>query len=190
MTKIQCARDFECEACHRRGMLQILGNYARVRHYIGLDSVSKKPRFEYHKQRLDYVKSIMEIDRPASIDLIGHNVDLELKGNTLKFENKSSSSPCSGSIVRSSIVASRPHKRNNGEGQSRTRVQIPAGAPLLWLVFRPSNGIDHVALSNKTQWGHLVLSSPIHCSISFGLSLPLIFIKSSLTFGLVLSNSS
>jgi len=42
MTRIQCAKDFECEVCHIKGMLQILGNYARVRHYAGLNPISKK----------------------------------------------------------------------------------------------------------------------------------------------------
>ena len=81
MTKIQCVKDFECEVCHRRGMLQILGNYGRVRHYVGLDSVSKKPRFEYHKQSLEYVKGLLSKNNP--IDLIGQdNIDLKLFNNS------------------------------------------------------------------------------------------------------------
>ena len=73
-------------------MLQILGNYARVRHYVGLDSVSKKPRFEYHKQRLEYVKNILDVCEKSKIDLIGQdNIDLNLNNNG-SFTQKNSAS--------------------------------------------------------------------------------------------------
>jgi len=42
MTRIQCAKDFECEVCHIKGILQISGNYARVRHYAGLNPIGKR----------------------------------------------------------------------------------------------------------------------------------------------------
>jgi len=118
MTKIQCVKDFECEVCHIKGMLQILGNYGRVRHYVGLDSVSKKPKFEYHKQRIEYVRQIQNIDLNSQniIDPNGQGIDLEINGNTFKSENKSFSDSCSGSIVRSSIAASRHHKMGESRG--------------------------------------------------------------------------
>ena len=60
-----------CEACGNRGYLQHIGkNYYRIRHYAGLDSVSKKPRFEYHKQGLSYVQSLLRQNNPSPIDLI------------------------------------------------------------------------------------------------------------------------
>jgi hypothetical protein len=89
MTKIQCVKDFECEICHRKGMLQILGNYGRVRHYLGLEPVSKKPRFEYHKQRLEYVKSILDAPERREIDLIGqNNIDLKFQESSFNLRNE------------------------------------------------------------------------------------------------------
>ena len=82
MTKIQCVKDFECEVCHRKGMLQILGNYGRVRHYVGLDSVSKKPKFEYHKQRVEYIRQIQNIDLSGQ-----NNIDLKLLNKGSIIEN-------------------------------------------------------------------------------------------------------
>jgi len=47
-----------CETCGKEGYLQrITDHYCRVRHYIGLNSVTKKPRFEYHKQNSSYIES-------------------------------------------------------------------------------------------------------------------------------------
>ena len=126
----------KCGVCGNEGYLQHIGpNYYRIRHYVC--SVDGKPRFEYHKQSFEYVQrflnqnqSPIDLNDPKTIDPMIDQVDLKVLGNVFKSENQSSSNTCSGSIVRSSIVASRPHKRNNREGKSRTRVQIPAGAPL------------------------------------------------------------
>ena len=58
MSKTKCIKDFECEMCHRKGMLQILTtNYARVRHYVRL--VNGKPVFEYHRNSIEYVNGIL-----------------------------------------------------------------------------------------------------------------------------------
>ncbi len=63
-------------------MLQVLGNYARVRHYVSLDPTSKKPKFEYHKQSLQHVKRVLDEPEKKQIDLIGqNNIDLNLNNN-------------------------------------------------------------------------------------------------------------
>jgi hypothetical protein len=53
-------------------MLQIISkNYARVRHYSGLDPTTKKPKFEYHRQSIEYTEQKL---RPASTDQIGQSI--------------------------------------------------------------------------------------------------------------------
>jgi len=42
-------------------------NYYRVRHYVG--SVDGKPKFEYHKQSLEYVQKFLK-QKPSTIDPI------------------------------------------------------------------------------------------------------------------------
>ena len=81
MGKTKCIRDFECEICHRKGMLQILTkNYARVRHYVKLEN--GKPVFEYHRNSMEYVKSALN-SQIQKLDLIGqNNIDLKLKDSS------------------------------------------------------------------------------------------------------------
>jgi len=46
MGKVKCVKEFPCQQCNRRGMLQVLtSSYARIRHYDKL--VNGKPRFIY-----------------------------------------------------------------------------------------------------------------------------------------------
>jgi hypothetical protein len=74
-----------CEVCGRTGYLQKLTkNYSRVRHYAGTDNVTKKPRFEYHKQTLEYINRILDDKQEAS----NQNIDLnDLKNIDLKLNN-------------------------------------------------------------------------------------------------------
>jgi hypothetical protein len=47
-----------CEVCRVEGYLQHTSqNYYRVRHYVGVEN--GKPRFEYHKQSLEYVQRFL-----------------------------------------------------------------------------------------------------------------------------------
>ena len=53
-------------------MLQIISkNYARVRHYTGLDPATGKPSFVYHRQSIDYVEEKL---RQASTDQNGQSI--------------------------------------------------------------------------------------------------------------------
>ena len=67
-----------CEVCRVEGYLQhISQNYYRIRHYVG--SVDGKPKFEYHKQNLEYVQRFLN-QNYSPIDLIDpKNIDLKLK---------------------------------------------------------------------------------------------------------------
>ena len=87
MSKTKCIRDFECEICHRKGMLQILTkNYARVRHYVKLEN--GKPVFEYHRNSIEHVNRILN-EQTQKLDQIGqNNIDLKLLNNCSLTENR------------------------------------------------------------------------------------------------------
>ena len=94
-----------CEVCGRIGYLQRLTkNYSRVRHYAGLDSITEKPMFEYHRQSLEYINSILASKQTdQSIDLIGqNNIDLNLNNSGSDLENNVRGCP--------SLVGGRPAK--------------------------------------------------------------------------------
>jgi len=51
MPKYECIKDFTCQVCNVKGLLQIISkNYARVRHYTGLDAITGKPSKEKLRQ--------------------------------------------------------------------------------------------------------------------------------------------
>ena len=83
MPKYECVKDFQCEVCNVRGLLQIISrDYARVRHYAGLDKASKKPMFQYHRQSKEYIEQMLrESNNSKNLDLNGQE-HLDLK--TLK----------------------------------------------------------------------------------------------------------
>ena len=70
-----------CEVCRVEGYLQhISQNYYRVRHYVG--SVDGKPKFEYHKQSLEYVQRFLN-QKPSLIDPIDpKTIDPKLNKNS------------------------------------------------------------------------------------------------------------
>ena len=95
MTKYQCVKDFLCEVCDKKGLLQIISkSYARVRHYSHLDPSTKKSQFIYHRQSIQYVEKSLSTLRN---ELSGQNID-QLK-HDLKKPN---------SILKSVIVEPPP----------------------------------------------------------------------------------
>ena len=115
MTKIQCVKDFDCEICHRRGMLQILGNYGRVRHYRGFDSTSKKPMFEYHRQSLEHIQGTIE--RNHNLDLIGQgNIDLKLNNSASVSQKEVGRS---SSLVRTLALRAKGRRFKSGSAHPR-----------------------------------------------------------------------
>jgi hypothetical protein len=148
-----------CQACGIEGYLQHIGkNYYRIRHYVGFKN--GKPVFKYQSQEPEYVHKLLRqkgrIDHIGqnNIDLTGHSVDHKLEGNTFKFECKPSVSSCSGSIVRSSIAASRhnavkesrrPGFKSRPEHHICTRfARNFCGKQLVYLVLREFNGISRI----------------------------------------------
>ena len=105
-----------CEVCRIEGYLQHVGkNYHRVRHYVGLDSASGKPKFQYHKRSLAYIKNILDSNCAVkAIDPIDpKNIDLKLLNDSSIKENMSGRS-----------LAWPGHRPPT----PTTRVQIPATA--------------------------------------------------------------
>lgn len=94
MAKYQCVRDFTCELCNKKGLLQIISkSYARVRHYSHLDPNTKKPQFIYHRQSLEYLAK-----NPSLIN--------GLNGQSLDHYNHDLKNP--NSILKSGIVEPPP----------------------------------------------------------------------------------
>jgi hypothetical protein len=115
MGKIQCIKDFPCEECSKRGLLQILtASYARCRHYSHLDLNTRRPQFIYHRNSMTYVAEKLKVITEKSLssrtenqvvavsveggtDQIGHdsNIDLKLQADSSELENE----PSRGSLA-------------------------------------------------------------------------------------------
>ena len=96
--EVICKMKIVCEVCGNKGYLQHIGkNYYRIRHYAGLDSVSKKPRFEYHKQSLSYVQSLLRQNNPSPIDPIDQKT---IDPNLLNPSSLNEKNTRAGSSVR------------------------------------------------------------------------------------------
>ena len=48
-----------CPTCNTEGYLQTLGNYHRIRHYVGIDPITKKSKFSYCPQTREYIDRIL-----------------------------------------------------------------------------------------------------------------------------------
>jgi hypothetical protein len=94
-----------CEQCKTIGYLQQLGNYYRVRHYLGIDQTTRKLKFVYHKQSIGYAQSQVklnsssqpkevELTRPKPMENLTQGLDLNNPNNSLnsKISAKRSSS--------------------------------------------------------------------------------------------------
>jgi hypothetical protein len=93
MTKYQCVRDFLCQVCNTRGMLQVLSpRYMRIRHYSHLNE-NGKPQFIYHRNEASYVEKVLRdqastvTKQPKSIDHSDHN-NHDLKRQDLGSNNE------------------------------------------------------------------------------------------------------
>ena len=97
-----------CNVCGKMGYLQHLSkNYYRVRHYGGLNPITQKPRFEYHKQNPSYIDKVFKEqannNEALSIDLIGQgNINLNLNNSGFNLKNALRGCP--------SLVGGRPAK--------------------------------------------------------------------------------
>ena len=114
-TKTKCIRDFPCEICHCKGMLQILTkSYARVRHYLRLNEFGK-PVFEYHRNSIEYVNRNLG-NIKTDLTRSDHNND---DPNNLKSSLELNNNDSGRSLA---WLGHQPPTLT-------TRVQIPATAP-------------------------------------------------------------
>ncbi len=115
MGKIKCVKDFSCEDCCKKGLLQILtAKYARCRHYSHIDATTRKPQFVYHRNSIAYVTEKLRVLSEKSLssrietevvaissedgsDQIGHgsNIDQKLQANSSELQNRR----CRGSLA-------------------------------------------------------------------------------------------
>ena len=124
--KIKCVSKLRCELCNRDGMLQVFFNskhevrYARIRHYIGIDPDTRKPKFIYHRQSLRYIERIFkEKSANTNLDHIDlRQIDLN-NAETLSIDKN-------GVRGCPSLVGGRPAK---SVVLWAARVQIPHPAP-------------------------------------------------------------
>jgi hypothetical protein len=62
-----------CQQCKIDGYLQRIGNYYRIRHYKGLNPITRKSEFFYHQQSKDYVERILKEFEPNENSSISNN---------------------------------------------------------------------------------------------------------------------
>ena len=75
-----------CEVCGNKGYLQHIGkNYYRIRHYKGLNPVTKKSEFFYHQQSKDYVERALKGFEPN--ENLGTSSDGQCSSVQCKTEN-------------------------------------------------------------------------------------------------------
>ena len=84
MGKVKCVKDFPCQQCGNKGMLQVISKtYARIRHYSHTDRETRKPRFIYHRNDIQYIEQqLKNIGQELGQDL--HDLNLNNSGSNLK----------------------------------------------------------------------------------------------------------
>src|SRR4030042_202173 len=108
MGKIKCLK-LECNVCHNVGLAQIFLRkdstirYCRVRHYLKLDSVTRKPLFEYHKvedlQALETLLSQQGISL-STVGQAGQGQNLNTHDPQLRSSRRNLQTSWAGSSVR------------------------------------------------------------------------------------------
>ena len=68
----------KCEVCGIDGYLQTLGSYHRVRHYVGIDPITKKSKFSYCPQTKEYIDRILASQALTNTYHLTTGIDLEL----------------------------------------------------------------------------------------------------------------
>ena len=68
----------KCEVCGIDGYLQTLGSYHRIRHYVGIDPITKKSKFSYCPQTKEYLNRILASQPLANTDHLTTGIDLKL----------------------------------------------------------------------------------------------------------------
>ena len=101
----------KCQACGKEGLLQRVGkNYSRIRHYLGVDYVTRKPKFSYCQQSLDYVEAQLRIFNEKDLiqskesNIATGCIDPELDQNAIDPKKPNSSSDQSNQSCRGSLA--------------------------------------------------------------------------------------
>jgi hypothetical protein len=152
MGKIRCVKDFPCEICGKKGLLQILTvKYARCRHYSHIDANTRKPQFTYHRNSIAYVTEklgdpsekslssrieteVVAVSSEGGSDQIGHgsNIDLKLQANSTEQQSNS----CRGSLAWLGRQTHNLENINGGQTPDvqKSRARIPPPAPSSFLL--------------------------------------------------------
>ena len=113
----------KCQVCQVDGYLQVLGNYARVRHYKRINPITKKSEFFYHQQSKDYVERTLRDIKPneksgtdtkeecSSVQCKTEN-NIEHKLNDLGSESKNGGR--SSSLVRTLALRAKGRRFKSG----------------------------------------------------------------------------
>ena len=115
----------ECSVCHVVGYLQRIGkNYYRVRHYQGIDRVSKISKFTYHQQSKEYIQGLhIDSSTHSNIDHLGSRT-IDHLPNTIDLKLNSSSSVSDNKVCLDSSAG-----QSDSLVSCRSRVRIPPEAP-------------------------------------------------------------
>ena len=101
----------KCQVCGQEGLLQRVGkSYCRIRHYQGVNPMTKKPKFSYCQQSLEYVEAQLRILNGK--DLFQSNqsniatgcIDPELDQGIIDPEKSNSSSEIENKHCRGSLA--------------------------------------------------------------------------------------
>jgi hypothetical protein len=147
MGKIKCIKDFPCEICGKRELLQILTvNYSRYRHYSHIDANTRKPQFVYHRNSIAYVAErlgvlsekslssrietgVVAVGSEGGSDQIGHasSIDQKLQANSSEPQSKR----CRGSLAWLGRQTHNLENINGGQTPDvqKSRARIPPPAP-------------------------------------------------------------
>ena len=119
-----------CEVCGNLGQLQHLSeNYYRVKHYLG--SINGKLRFEYHKQSLEYIKSVLDSNCTLkTIDPIDpKNIDPKVSNNSSFLENVAGGvgfEPTTTNLGGWCSIQTEPHRTRYQPHGTVIRTELPA----------------------------------------------------------------
>jgi hypothetical protein len=101
----------KCQLCGKEGLLQRVGkSYCRIRHYLGTDPITKKPKFSYCPQSLEYVEAQLRILNGKDLfqsrqsNIATGCIDPELDQKTIDPEKSNSSSEPQSNSCRGSLA--------------------------------------------------------------------------------------
>ena len=122
----------KCQLCGQEGLLQRVGkSYCRIRHYLGTDHLTKRPKFSYCQQSLEYVEAQLRILNGKDLfqsrqsNIATGCIDPELDQKTIDPEKVNSSSKQENEYCRGSLawLGRQTHNLENINGGQTPDVQ-------------------------------------------------------------------